>query len=350
MMTSIAVLWIIIFMMDFSSQYYICSAFTTTIHSSSGSIASRAIDRNIFDLNLKPKTKLIPPSSAPNMSDSALDAKFKLDNEEYYDDNQDYDGSFNYDQQQLELLEPIKSKNRSLLSSVTSSTTTTTFGSEAVPEGQRPANEYLDLISAPFFDWAKQSSSPNPSQSLAIRLTLTYIVIYALICWPISGATFTMEGYEYLPHKILSSHVGAIGFILVFVFRLYSGWGYIGQRLQSKQIEYEETGWYDGAMETKTEVEMARDLLLYRQDVQPVVKRLKVFLLAIGGIFLASVVGLNLLFQTKPLFNEYDPDLLERLVYDDKVANIAADQSGGIPTYCNSRYYRAVANGGQGCK
>lgn len=221
----------------------------------------------------------------------------------------------------------------------------TTFGAEAVPLEQRPANEYLDLISAPFFDWANR---PNGSQALGIRLALLYTVTYAAICWPISGSTFTVDGY--LLHKILSSHIGALGFVLVFCLRLYSGWGYVGTRLTSKEIEYEESGWYDGDIEVKTDAEIARDLLLYRQDVKPVVERMKAFCLVCGGVWVASCIGLNVLFKAKPLFNEYDPDMLERLVYDDKVANVAAEQSNGIPTYCNSRYYRAVANGGQGCK
>ena len=106
---------------------------------------------------------------------------------------------------------------------------------------------------------------------------------------------------------------------------------------------------YDGDVEEKTESEIARDLLLYRQDVQPVVERMKKFSLVAGAVWVASCVGLNVLFKAKPLFNEYDPDMLERLVYDDKIAGVAAEQSNGVPTYCNSRYYRAVANGGQGC-
>lgn len=263
----------------------------------------------------------------------SLQAKFKLDNEE---DENDDDIS----------MRSVNMVQDDYMSSVTNAgTTTTTFGAEAVPEGQRPANEYLDLISAPFFDWANR---PDGSKSLVLRLTLLYVSIYALICWPISGATFTMDGYLF--HKVLSSHVGAVGFILVFVFRLYSGWGYIGERLKSKSIEFEETGWYDGATELKTEVEIARDLLLYRQDVKPVVDRLKTILFSTGAVFLASVIGLNVLFQMKPMFNEYDPNMLERLAYDDKIADVAATQSGGVPTYCNSRYYRAVANGGQGCR
>lgn len=50
----------------------------------------------------------------------------------------------------------------------------------------------------------------------------------------------------------------------------------------------------------------------------------------------------------KPMFNEYDPEMLKTLNYDDKRAGVAAELSNGRPTYCDSRYYRAVANGGQG--
>ena len=63
-----------------------------------------------------------------------------------------------------------------------------------------------------------------------------------------------------------------------------------------------------------------------------------------------NVRGFNVASNSKPLFDEYNPEMLKTLTYDDKIAGVAAQQSGGVPTYCNSRYYRAVANGGQGCK
>jgi hypothetical protein len=115
---------------------------------------------------------------------------------------------------------------------------TATFGSEAVPMEQRPANEYLNLLSAPFFDWANR---PSGNVALGVRLGGLYTVLFGAVCWPISGATFTADGYLF--HKILSSHIGALGFILIFCLRLYSGWGYVGGRLTSKEIEFEETGW-----------------------------------------------------------------------------------------------------------
>lgn len=165
-------------------------------------------------------------------------------------------------------------------------------------------------------------------------------------CYPISGATFTQEGY--LIQKIASSNVGALLLMLLLMVRLYSGWGYVGARLKSKTIEFEETGWYDGDIEEKTEEEQKRDQFLYQSNVKPVEDRLKIFTLAIGGLLLAACVSLNVSLSMKPLFDEYDPGMLERLRYDEKLAGVAAEQSYGKPTYCDSRYYRAVAGGAPG--
>ena len=120
------------------------------------------------------------------------------------------------------------------------------------------------------------------------------------------------------------------------------------QRLQSKVIEYEETGWYDGDFEQKSDAEKARDLFLYRSDVQPVEDRLKKFSLVVGAAWVASIVALNIATSEKPVFNQYDAKMLEKLSYDDKIASVVQQQSNGKPSYCESRYYRAVANGGQG--
>ena len=218
------------------------------------------------------------------------------------------------------------------------------FGGEDVPDSQRPANEYLDLVRAPLFGWAAEDKG---DVGLVVRLGIVYVAFFGLISFPISGATFTQDGY--LLQKIASSNVASLIVLLILLLRLYSGWGYIGARLKSGFVEYEETGWYDGQIVQKSEKEKARDMFLYRTDVQPVEDRIKMVTAAVAAIWLFSCVGLNYALQQKPLFNEYDPELLERLVYDEKAAGVAAKQSNGRPTYCDSRYYRAVANGGQGC-
>ena len=217
----------------------------------------------------------------------------------------------------------------------------TSFGSESVPEAQRPVNEYLDVTKQPMFGWASLGN-----RELLTRLVILYSVVFAVVCYPISGATFTQDGY--LLQKLAASNVGAILLVLVALLRIYSGWAYIGSRLSSKVVEFEETGWYDGAMERKTETEFKRDKMIYTSTVKPVVQRLQTFTAGAAALSLASVLALNVAVSTKPLFNEYDPEMLSRLRYDEKLAETAASNSAGRPTYCDSRYYRAVA-GGQGC-
>jgi hypothetical protein len=151
-----------------------------------------------------------------------------------------------------------------------------------------------------------------------------------------------------LLQKIAASNVGALLLMLLLMVRLYSGWGYIGARLKSKTIEFEETGWYDGDIEEKTEEEKKRDQFLYQSNVKPVEDRLKSFTLVIGGLWIAACIGLNVSLSMKPIFDEYNPTMLEQLRYDDTLAGVAAEQSYGKPTYCDSRYYRAVAGGAPG--
>lgn len=218
------------------------------------------------------------------------------------------------------------------------------FGAEVVPEGQRPVNEYLDMKRAPLFGWGSNDVGLN---GLLIRLGIVYAAVFVLVGFPISGATYTQDGY--LLQKIAAANVGTIGFEVAVLVRIYSGWGYVGDRLKSKYIEYEETGWYDGNVEPKTEAELKRDKFLYQSDVQPAVDRLKLVTLGAAGLFVASCVGLNVANSIKPTFQSYDPRVLEMVQKDDKFANRAAKASNGRPTYCDSRYYRAVAGGGQGC-
>jgi Conserved in the green lineage and diatoms 27 len=165
--------------------------------------------------------------------------------------------------------------------------------------------------------------------------------------FPIAGATFTQDGY--LLQKVAAANVGTLGLVLVLLVRLYSGWGYVGARLQSKVIEYEESGWYDGNMEMKTEAEFKRDQFLYKSDVRPAADRVKLLTLSVAAVWVASCVALNTAVAQKPLFNEYDPTVLNRVRFDEDYAQEAAEASAGRPTYCDNRYYRAVAGGGQGC-
>jgi Conserved in the green lineage and diatoms 27 len=45
---------------------------------------------------------------------------------------------------------------------------------------------------------------------------------------------------------VISASIGALLVVAVAVLRIYLGWSYVGDRLLSAAVEYEETGWYDG--------------------------------------------------------------------------------------------------------
>eukprot|EP00542_Grammatophora_oceanica_P012100 CAMPEP_0194031536 /NCGR_PEP_ID=MMETSP0009_2-20130614/4690_1 /TAXON_ID=210454 /ORGANISM="Grammatophora oceanica, Strain CCMP 410" /LENGTH=288 /DNA_ID=CAMNT_0038671727 /DNA_START=16 /DNA_END=882 /DNA_ORIENTATION=+ len=218
----------------------------------------------------------------------------------------------------------------------------TSFGADAVPEGQRPVNEYLNLIRAPLFGWAS-TSTPG----LLLRLAAVYAISFGAICYPIAGATFTQEEYEL--QKLAAANLGSLALLAFIMLRLYTGWTYVGSRLKSKVIDYEETGWYDGDFETKGEAERQRDIFLYKSDVKPVEDRLTFVSIGLMVMLLGSTIGFNVANNAHPLFDEYNPDMLERVRYDDDLAQFAAKNAAGKPAYCDSRYYRAVANGGQGC-
>lgn len=63
--------------------------------------------------------------------------------------------------------------------------------------------------------------------------------------------------------------------VTLVVVRMYLGWAYVGNRLLSATVEYEETGWYDGQVWVKTAEILARDRLLGSFSVKPVLSRLK---------------------------------------------------------------------------
>jgi hypothetical protein len=90
-------------------------------------------------------------------------------------------------------------------------------------------------------------------------------------------------------------------------------------------------------------------MFLFNSKVKPVVERLKTFTLGCAGLWVGSCLALNVASSTKPLFNQYDQDMLEKLRYDDNLAEKAAQNAGTRPTYCDSRYYKAVAGGAPGC-
>jgi len=212
--------------------------------------------------------------------------------------------------------------------------------SEEVPTSQIPLNELAELKQQPFFDLPER-------ETFGRNLGGLYVATFLAVCWPIAGATWTDGGY--LAQKLTAANVGTLFVVTAFLTRLYSGWSYVKARLDSPFVEYEETGWADGAVAKKPEADRIRDALVAKDAVEPTLSKLKTYLLASCSAWALSCGLLVMAVNSKPLFDEYDTGMLMQLNGDDKLAELAAKQANGKPAYCNSRYYRAVAGGGQGC-
>ncbi|KAL5706887.1 Protein CONSERVED IN THE GREEN LINEAGE AND DIATOMS 27 [Ranunculus cassubicifolius] len=231
-----------------------------------------------------------------------------------------------------------------------------------VPFEQRPVNEYSDLKQGPLYSWGELS----PTQFF-VRLGGLWLVTFTVLGVPIAAASFnpSREPLRFL----LSAGTGTLFLVALIVLRIYLGWSYVGDRLLSAVIPYEESGWYDGQMWVKPPEVLARDRLLGSYKVKPVIKLLKETLVGTGGLLVTAALlfifatPVENLFQN--VFNKNQSNaptatksylrkeellsLPKEVMGDDDLAAAAAEAADGRPVYCRDRYYRALA-GGQYCK
>lgn len=230
-----------------------------------------------------------------------------------------------------------------------------------VPFEQRPVNEYSALKDSALYSWAELSPG-----SFFLRLGGLCLVTFTVLAAPIAAASFN-PGKDPLKF-VLAAGIGTLLLVSLAVLRIYLGWSYVGDRLLSAVVPYEETGWYDGQMWVKPPEVLARDRLLGSYKVKPVVNLLKQTLVGTGALLVGAVSlfafaapvedFLHALSQppssatasSKPsLRKEELLRLPVEVMQDDDLAAAAAEAADGRPVYCRDRYYRALA-GGQYCK
>ncbi len=151
-----------------------------------------------------------------------------------------------------------------------------------VPTEQQPINEYQDLAGSWFYRWA----------TLGMRGFVTPILWIAGIAWvlvaPVAAASFppTKQPIQF----VLSGAAGAsliLGLVLVW---LYLGWTYVGDRLSSRTVPYEESGWYDGQIWEKPPEELTRDRLIVTYEIQPFLQRLRRTFVILTVVLASSVL------------------------------------------------------------
>ncbi|BDA50083.1 Uncharacterized protein ycf36 [Coccomyxa sp. Obi] len=229
----------------------------------------------------------------------------------------------------------------------------------AVPVDQRPATQLKELREAQLYSWAVLET-----QAYLKRLGILFLGSFALLGGPIAYQTF--DPLKQTAEFFLSAAVGAGFVVSLAVLRIYLGWSYVGDRLLSAAVAYEETGWYDGQTFVKPPEVLTRDRLLGTYEVKPALSRLKTTLLGTGGVLLLSgsllfgiiassadadgVYGRGAARVPRRVSNEgiiYSKNVksLQDLRDDDTAAAEEAEAQGGVPGYCGDRFYRAFAGG-----
>ncbi|XP_022149445.1 uncharacterized protein LOC111017873 [Momordica charantia] len=238
-----------------------------------------------------------------------------------------------------------------------------------VPFEQRPVNEYSSLKDSALYSWGELGTGP-----FFLRLGGLWLASFTLLGVPIAAASFnpSREPLRF----VLAAGIGTLLLVSLIVLRIYLGWSYVGDRLLSAVIPYEESGWYDGQMWVKPPEVLARDRLLGSYKVKPVIKMLKQTLVGTGIVLVSAVLlfifstpvegFLQTTFSTRqssPSNVNQDPNINRKynlrkeellrlpveVLADDELAAAAAEAADGRPVYCRDRFYRALA-GGQYCK
>lgn len=233
----------------------------------------------------------------------------------------------------------------------------------AVPKDQRPVNELKNLQGASMYSWGELSDGEYYR-----NLAFVWAFFFALFGAPIAAQTYPMKTQTL--QFLLAGGCGGFVPVVLTTLRIYLGWSYVGNRLLSAVVEYEETGWYDGQIWVKSPEVLARDRLLGTYKVKPTLARLKSTMLGSAGILVVSsfLLGGVLTFEpeefkeartpvpkvtsdglvySQALKNLSPEDRRQQLYTNDEVANAEAAAAKGRPGYCGDRYYKAMAGGGQ---
>ena len=152
-----------------------------------------------------------------------------------------------------------------------------------VPINQRPLNEYNSIKNSWLISW------PLLEKSIFYRK----LIFSWLIITPIS-LTISF-GSDYLKNNIFElafvSFTASLAFPILLLIRQWLSWIYIYKRLNSENIEYEESGWYDGQIWEKPIDWRAKELLIAQHQIKPMLNHLEVII-----ILLLSTIIFSLLF------------------------------------------------------
>ena len=149
-----------------------------------------------------------------------------------------------------------------------------------VPRDQRPLNEFNSIRNAWIISWPFLERNIFYS-----KLTLSWLLIT-----PIS--LIISYGSDYLKNNILElifvSLTASLVFPVLLLIRQWLSWVYIYKRLNSENIEYEESGWYDGQTWEKPIDWRTKDLLIAQHQIKPILNHLEVIIILLISLIICS--------------------------------------------------------------
>jgi hypothetical protein len=136
-----------------------------------------------------------------------------------------------------------------------------------VPPEQRPLREYEQLLRSWFFVWPA-----GQPRGLFKPLLISWLLALAPSLLVSSGSLSLRHDPVRL---LLAAAAAALLLPLFLLLRQWLGWTYVQRRLVAIEVDYEESGWYDGQTWQKPLAWRQQDLLVATHQVAPVLQRLQ---------------------------------------------------------------------------
>ena len=151
-----------------------------------------------------------------------------------------------------------------------------------VPFNQRPLNEFQSIRNAWIISW------PFLERSIFYRkLTYSWLLIIPISLTISYGSDHLKNnGFE----LTFVSFTASLAFPLLLLVRQWLSWVYIYKRLNSENIEYEESGWYDGQTWEKPISWRAKDLLIAQHQIKPILNHLKLIIILLLSVIITSLL------------------------------------------------------------
>ena len=151
-----------------------------------------------------------------------------------------------------------------------------------VPQNQRPINEFNSIRNSWIISW------PFLERNIFYRKLMFSWLFITPVSLTIS------YGSDYLKNNIFEliflSFTASIAFPILILIRQWLSWVYIYKRLNSENIEYEESGWYDGQTWEKPIDWRAKDLLIAQYQIKPILNHLEVIIVLLISIIISLIL------------------------------------------------------------